>query len=238
MRIINGENIEFQKYDVILAQRLIDVIQRKEDFILIAFPDVFNGMKKYKNQAIYIWKKHLSKYMVDWILFSKGQKKFNAFLTRPYIIYKDTSGIKNTFCLIQKIWEQRDIVFIEGISSRLGVGNDLFSNAKSIVRILCPAENAFDKYDEIFNTAKEMPVSSLMLIALGPTATILSFDLSEVGYQAIDVGHIDIEYEWLLMKANWAVKVENKFVNEAIEGNTVSDFKNSIYESEIFKIIS
>ena len=39
-----------------------------------------------------------------------------------------------------------------------------------------------------------------MLIALGPTATILAYDLAEKGVQALDVGHIDIEYEWFLRK--------------------------------------
>ena len=34
------------------------------------------------------------------------------------------------------IWEGRDIIFIEGEKSRLGVGNDLFDNAQSIHRIL------------------------------------------------------------------------------------------------------
>ena len=43
---------------------------------------------------------------------------------------------------------------------------------------------------------------SIILIALGPTATVLAYDLSKRGYQAIDVGHIDIEYEWFLNNAS------------------------------------
>lgn len=43
--------------------------------------------------------------------------------------------------------------------------------------------------------------AKLVLIALGHTATVLAYDLAEVGYQAIDIGHIDIEYEWFLMRA-------------------------------------
>lgn len=42
---------------------------------------------------------------------------------------------------------------IEGEKSRLGVGNDLFEGAKSIRRILGPAQNAFDKYEELYNLA-------------------------------------------------------------------------------------
>ena len=38
-----------------------------------------------------------------------------------------------------------------------------------------------------------------VLIALGQTATVLAYDLSEAGLQAIDPGHVDVEYEWYRM---------------------------------------
>lgn len=47
------------------------------------------------------------------------------------------------------IWDNRDIVFIEGEKSRLGVGNDLFDNARSIRRILCPPRDAFERLEDI-----------------------------------------------------------------------------------------
>ena len=39
--------------------------------------------------------------------------------------------------------------FVEGAQTRLEVGNDLFSNAKFIKRILLPATNTFDSYNKI-----------------------------------------------------------------------------------------
>ena len=36
-----------------------------------------------------------------------------------------------------------------------------------------------------------------------------------MGYQALDVGHIDIEYEWYLRKATNKIPIEGKYVNEA-----------------------
>ena len=41
------------------------------------------------------------------------------------------------------------VLLVEGEKSRLGVGNDLFENTGSVKRILCPSENAYEKYDEI-----------------------------------------------------------------------------------------
>lgn len=74
------------------------------------------------------------------------------------------------------------------------MGNDLFDNARSIVRILCPAESAFDRYEEIYNEAIKQPKDKLFLIALGPTAGVLAYDLAMQGYQAIDLGHADLSY--------------------------------------------
>lgn len=40
------------------------------------------------------------------------------------------------------------------------------------------------------------------MISLGPTATVLAYDLFKAGYQAIDFGHVDVEYEWWRMGAH------------------------------------
>lgn len=41
---------------------------------------------------------------------------------------------------IMTIWEGRELLIVEGETSRLGVGNELFSKVRSIRRILCPPE--------------------------------------------------------------------------------------------------
>lgn len=54
-----------------------------------------------------------------------------------------------------------------------------------------------------------------VLYALGPTATVLAYDLAKAGVQALDVGHINIEYEWFRMKATLKVPVPWRYENEA-----------------------
>ena len=79
---------------------------------------------------------------------------------------------------------------------------------KSIQRIICPVINAFNLYSKIVNTVKKkVSKNKLILIALGPTATLLSFDLYKLGYQSIDVGHVDIEYEWFLRNAKRKIPI-------------------------------
>ena len=73
----------------------------------------------------------------------------------------------------------------------------------------------------------------LILLALGQTATILAFDLAKRGYQAVDIGHIDVEYEWFLMGAQEKVALPNKFVNEVDSGRCFTSETDTKYNEEI-----
>ena len=68
-------------------------------------------------------------------------------------------------------------------------------------------------------------IKIIILISLGPTATILSFDLCKLGYQAIDIGHIDYGYESFLEKREtqkYKCKVKN-----------ISESQKVIYNQQI-----
>lgn len=138
----------------------------------------------------------------------------NAFISRPYMCLKDKSKASEYFNLLKQIWNNKNIIIVEGEGSRLGVGNDLFDNAASIQRIICPAENAYSKYNTIFQKCLQIDRNKLILIALGMTATVLAYELAELGYQAIDIGHIDIEYEWYLKGVSKNIDIIGKYVND------------------------
>lgn len=168
------------------------------------------------------------------MLKNKNEKiYYNGSISRFYIDYKDREYGKTYIPKIKKIWENRNILLVEGDKTRSGVGNDLYSNAKSIRRILAPAENAYLKYDEILDEVKNNALKSdLILMALGPTASILAYDLYKLGFQAIDLGHLDIEYEWCRRNAEWKTVIEDKYVNEVNHRN-VGESNNKEYLSQI-----
>ena len=113
------------------------------------------------------------------------------------------------------------IIIIEGDKTRMGLGNDLFNNTKSIKRIICPAVNAFNLYDKIISYVKKLNIDkkNLILISLGPTATVLAYDIFKLGYQVIDLGHLDLQYEYYLRKAKKNIKIPNKYNNEVFGGD-------------------
>lgn len=238
LRLIYGESIEFQGHVAALQNRLIEVIKSDNPGHLVCLPDVFTSLTIYKSQAAYFWELHLNKYFWSWIkLIYPGRVYGNAFLSRPYITFKNHQQSEKWFAGLKKIWNGKDVLIVEGASSRLGVGNNLFDNCKSIQRILCPSVNAFAKYTEILETVRKLSSNKLILLALGPTATILAYDLFLNGFQAIDIGHVDIEYEWFLMKANWKVNIPSKHTNEATSLLPEELLVDNIYSSEIIATI-
>lgn len=103
---------------------------------------------------------------------------------------------------------------------------------------MCPAKNAFDYYEKILNAVLKVNKNNLILIALGPTASILAYDLSKLGYQAIDIGHTDIEYELYLRNATKMIKIPYKYVNENREGSyNITEVNDINYYNQIIENI-
>ena len=231
--LTNNKAIGFQKADSKLGERLKGVLQSNADGHIVCLSDTFTDIYRYNRKARRFWRTHFFIYGHIWDnLLIPNKQYYNTFVTRPYMDFAQKTQCGKWFHDMQAIWQNRNIIFIEGEKSRLGVGNDLFHNAKSIKRILCPPTSAFDKYDSIINEAVKQSKDVLFLIALEPTATVLAYDLHKKGYQAIDIGHVDIEYEWWRMNAKRKVKIQNKYVNEAVGGNIVS-VAGEEYESQI-----
>lgn len=231
--LTNNKAIGFQKADSKLGERLKEVLQSNADGHIVCLSDTFTDIYRYNRKARRFWRTHFFIYGHIWDnLLIPNKQYYNTFVTRPYMDFAQKTQCGKWFHDMQAIWQNRNIIFIEGEKSRLGVGNNLFHNAKSIKRILCPPTSAFDKYDSIINEAVKQRKDVLFLIALGPTATVLAYDLHKKGYQAIDIGHVDIEYEWWRMNAKRKVKIQNKYVNEAVGGNVVS-VAGEEYESQI-----
>ncbi len=238
--LILGRTLKFQKNDFKLGKRLEEILSSNQEKCLIGVPDVISTFENLTDESQEFWIKNMYRTREIWLKYlDKNQTYCTANLTRLYIRFKDKSKCKEYFDLLRSIWKGREIVICEGEKTRFGVGNDLLDKCKSIQRIICPAEDAFDKYEEIISELKKQPKEKLVIIALGPTATVLAYDLAQEGYQALDIGHFDIEYEWFKRNAITKEKIENKYTNEVANGNRVTDdFECIEYDKQIIaKII-
>lgn len=220
-----------------LAERLYQVLRNKEEGVITAIADNYGNLDEYTLNS----QREIRAYMAPEVreshrrLLLPGKVYYNAYLSRPYAMYadKEPEKLREKFLRLRCLWEKRDCVFIEGEKTRMGVGNDLFDNAKSIVRILAPAQNAFRVYETLFAAAKQCKKDVLFLIALGPAATVLAYDLAMAGYQALDIGHLDLEYEWYLKGQGGRTEVPHKYNNEYPGGEQVELIEDSVYEGQI-----
>lgn len=229
---------KFQHYDETLSRRLREIIQSQEAGLMVAVADNYGSLEKYNEDG----KQGIRSYMTKEIRLEHRKwldlerMYHNAYITRPYAQFADnqTEAPLERFHQLQRIWEGRKVIFVEGNQSRLGVGNNLFDNVASIRRIEAPATSSFDRYDEILNAAlNHAEKDTLFLVALGPTAEVLVYDLFKKGYQAVDIGHVDLEYEWYLSGSGGRCEVKNKYNNEFKGGDCVIPVNDNKYLAEI-----
>lgn len=195
MSIILGGYINFQKYDKELSCRLKEILVSNDSNIMIGIPKAIVDTSDYNQEAKKFWKQNMDTGRMHWKKLCDSNKEYcNASMTRLFRDYEDKNNSIIWFEKFKLIWDKKSILLIEGEDSKLGVGNDLFNNAKSLQRIIAPSNDAYDKYYEILNSIKDNCNNKLVLISLGPTATVLAYDLSKLGIRALDIGHIQLEY--------------------------------------------
>lgn len=216
--ILNQERAWFQKYDAKMGERLKEILNSHNDKILIAIADNYGSLDNYNDRAADVIRQYMTKEkrQEHMDLLDISREYYNAYVSRPYMIYKDKDkNASEIFKLYKKLFWNRNILIIEGENTKTGVNNGLLDGAYSIKRILCPDTNAYSVYDKILNNVIEFASpDDLILITLGPTATILAYDLAMQGYQAIDFGQVDNEYEWYLRHATERIVIEGKSVSE------------------------
>lgn len=174
---------------------------------------------KYKllKPANFFWNEFTYKYEKELKLCGEklSEMEFgDAFVSRPYIDIQNFEFANQVFSRVKRELKGKDVLIVEGRLSRFGVGDDLLCEAKRVRRILGPEVNAFEQYGKILERASREELVDVVILSLGPTAKLLAYDLTKLGFWCLDLGHLDIEYEWYRMKAQKKVSINNKYVNE------------------------
>lgn len=241
--ILGKNKKSFQDNSKELSSDLKNILKDYENNsrkILVGIYGTLNDLSKHTYRSKVFWKYFLIKYGKKIYDFLPDSTMYcDTAITRPYMDYKqkDNSIMHKKFDNLKKIWNDRDVIIVEGEYTRLGVGNDLFDNCSSIKRIICPPKNAYYKYDEIVKAIRRSANDeSLILMSLGPTATILSYNMAKEGFQCIDTGHVDIEYMWFKNGAKKKENVSGKYVNE-VKKEKPEDINDDKYISQIIEKI-
>lgn len=210
------KSINFQEYDLELSNYLKEILNSSLPKHLVAIPRTLIEIKNLKDNEKYFWSRYYLKQKKKLKENISNEKVyFDSMISRFYMPYiKFEENIRDIENLIN-YFSNKKILIIEGENTRFGLGNSLLKNASEIQRIILPDKNGFKKYKKILDfVLNNFTKDNIILIALGPTATVLAYEFCKNGYQALDIGHMDVEYEWYLLKAKRKIDLQYKSVNE------------------------
>ena len=207
--MIRGRSLVLQQVEPEIVEGLKRIIGYQYDELMVTIPEIFGDLSIYRKESRQFWRDHL--------LFSRRQYEkycnpdkvyYNTTISRFYYSTADKSKCDSWIYEMKKIWEGKDIVIVEGGRTHNGVGNDLFDSARSIERIIGPSKDAYVMLDEIMEACRQYPKDRLFLVSLGVAAKFLTERLFLEGYRVLDIGNLDVEYEWYLRKATGKEKLD------------------------------
>lgn len=232
------KKIGYQNADALLAKRLAEILRSTDPDIMVGIPDRFGDLSAFSQRSIVFWRGYLGKRrQAIYQLLDMDKQYYDTNMTRPYFEYEDKSAVPEYFKRFTTLWDQKNVLVVEGAQTKFGIGNDLLGNAASVRRIAAPPKNAWAKYDQILALAAEKAGDALVLAALGPTATVLCYDLAKKGIQAIDIGHLDIEYEWCRSAAKEKHAIPGKYTNEASKNKAGTSILETEFRNQVVGII-
>lgn len=174
----------FQRPSPRLAEKLQKVISYhgySNQRLLVCLPEVLEGNKYWDNSWSTLWlymKNHLN---------HKVKYGSTTVSRAPFF----SSYGKDAVDGWRDVFSNEDVWVLTGEGSRFDLVEELFADVRSVNYLYTAPTNAFTSYDEYLEKIRAtVPKDALCVLSIGPTATVLAADLSNLGYWAIDVGHI------------------------------------------------
>lgn len=200
--VLSGRSIFFQTASEEISDGLKRIIRYQYDDLIVTLPDIFDGLEQYIPESQNFWKDHLLFFRKAYYRFCNFEKKYyNTSVSRCYITLADKVKAAGWFEKFRQVFSEKKLVVVEGVTTHNGVGNDLFALAESVERVVCPSRNAYSVREKILQTCLQYEKDRLFLFSLGITAKALVEEMFLQGYRVIDIGNLDMEYEWYLQKA-------------------------------------
>lgn len=144
----------------------------------------------YRKAFAYYWTYFPVKEMLTQLCFNSTAFYGDAYAFLFYFSDNDTlEKVKEKSKYISKIWDNKKVLFILSKNSKILSDDFYFDNTKEKSYIYAPAENAYAEYEKIYKQIVQNYTNDwLIYLELGACASVLSYELSKLGYQALDMG--------------------------------------------------
>lgn len=184
---IAGNSIPFQKHSISLQNRLLEVLGADPYNCLIGFqPYIAVDFDQITNYKQFTYADSCFAQIGHTLIEHTSSDRIyaNAMISRTQAFRE--LGVAE----IKRLWNDRDVVVVTGRGSAFSMEPRLFDNVRSVAHIYGLPAHAFSRYDCLLTACLQFSEHHLFLLSLGPTATVLAYDLSHRGYQALDIGHV------------------------------------------------
>lgn len=200
--MIKGVDLMLQKASPEIGEGLADILAYPYDDLMVTIPGIFDTLSDHHKASRQFWKDHALCCRRTYEKYCNPDRiYYNTFVSRCYYFGNDRSKCDRWFAKIRKIWENRDVVIVEGTRTHNGIGNDLLESAASVERIICPPKDAYAALPEILAVCMQYGKDRLFLLSVGVAAKFLVLELFRAGYRVLDIGNMDLEYEWYVRQA-------------------------------------
>ncbi|MBU3658440.1 MAG: DUF1792 domain-containing protein [Flavobacteriales bacterium] len=180
-------NISFQTKSLSLAFRMFEILKEKSNpncLVGIIVPVLNQGpLGQYSLRYLYENNIHILRMFTN-------KKYYSARISREMT--------KESVVKLQNAWLNRNVIFVSGKNSRFDVNHKIFDGVKAKVSIWTLPVNAWSEYQKVLNeviSESKKIDDPLVICSIGPTATVMAYDLSSIGIQCLDLGHITNCYD-------------------------------------------
>jgi hypothetical protein len=179
-----GGNCVSQRFDARLQRELRTILQAPPGGVLACIPNLDAKLPDNKAKA---WKNYRQPRHLG--LLNGAVTYGSSFISRP-----DSAPWIDTpdyWSRVTALWRERAVILVTGHYNELRVAQ--MDGAAEVREIVAPRQHAYAEVDrievEICAAAGDMN-DPLVLMCLGPTATVLAARLAKYSLQALDLGHL------------------------------------------------
>lgn len=196
--IMQGKDQPFQKYDPVLAEKMLSILKNKRDDLYVGLNQAYwvspNEFAERNRRFYRIWGTHYRRFFTEHC--DDTAIYLDAAAMGAYYRFDDSYDYEGHYQRIKALFAGKKIAIVAGEGVFEKLSHNVFENAQEQIIVHGLRINAFSEYDALIERIKQnVPKDYLICLILGQTATAIVPDLTDLGYMAWDVGHIAKDYD-------------------------------------------
>ena len=197
--LAQNKPIGFQEADPKLAIKLQQILSDEGDTCYVGLPKWYYSYSRPKDFQSPGRRWHILTSKICREAMDKYCNRNKTYINAGFISSVYKSGATIQFCeehykRIKSFFKGKNLVIFAGENILAKLKYNIFDEATDIKYVSAPRINAFRVFNQIVEIALKFPKDYILCFILGPTATVLAYELSKLGYVAYDIGHMAKDY--------------------------------------------